>query len=406
MFFFLPYATERPRRRAPYATYLLLAANCLVYFFGQLPYWSQGGEGVGPFGFVPAEPTFGAVFTSMFSHGGFMHLAGNMLFLWLFGSIVEDVLGPVLFLGFYFGGQMGATLMDVGMAKSFAPASLVVPRVGASGAIAAVLGLSAVCFSRVRIRVAYLFGIFLLWRAGVARVPSWFFLGAWLLLQLLGGMASIAFAAATAEPTGGVAYWAHIGGFAAGVVGAYVLALPGKIARRDLLSGVSYGDDQEGYRRYADLHEVVRRSPDDAEAWLALARSREMHGMTAKAAEAYARAAELLLRHREPERGARAYQALLRYDPTFTFPPAAQFDVAIGFARAGEYREALAALNRLLAVYPSSPEAEVAMVRAGELAEKVGERAAALDYFAELLRRYPYSTWRDYARQKIDALRG
>jgi len=400
VFFLLPYATDRPRRRTPYITYALFAANCLVYFLVELPYWQQGGEGVLPFGFVPAQPAFSALVRSMFSHGGFMHLAGNMLFLWLFGSVVEDVLGPLLFLAFYFGGQMGATLLDVGMAQAFAPASLEVPRVGASGAIAGILGLSAVCFGRVRVRVFYLVGLLLVWRGGVARVQAWFFLGAWFAYQVLAGAVSTAVGA-----VGGVAYWAHIGGFGAGVVGALVLALPGRIRRLDLLSSLPQGE-MDGYQHYADLNDMVRHAPEDAEAWLALARSKEAYGFTAEATEAYVRAASLFLEHHDPVRAARAYQAVLHYDPGFAFPPAPQFDLAVGFARAGEYRRALTALDNLLRAYPTSPEAEVSLLRAGELAEKVREPAMAAHYYGELLRRYPYSTWRDYVRQKLGSLGG
>jgi len=405
MFFFLPYATERPRRRTPFMTYALVAANVAVFVLLELPYWAQGGEGVRPFAFVPGHPSLEALVRSMFSHGGLWHLGLNMLFLWLFGSLAEDVLGPLLFLAFYFGGQLGATFLDVAIAKAFAPAALMVPRVGASGAIAGILGLAAVCFSRVRVKVAYLFGFFLMWRGGVARVQAWFFLGAWIALQLAGGLHSTWAEANTAQPVGGVAYWAHIGGFAAGIIGAYVLALPARIRRRDLLSGMGYGAE-EGSERYAGLTEVVRQSPHDAEAWLALARSKEAFGIPEQALEAYARAVRLFLEQREPERAARAYQAILRLDPAFALPPATQFDLAVGLGRAGEYQQALAALQRLLDAYPSSPEAEVALVRAGELAEKIGERAAALRYFEELLRRYPHSVWADHARWRIQSLRG
>lgn len=401
--FFLPYATERPRRHVPFVTYVLVLANAAVYLLFELPYWGQGGEGVGPFGFVPGRPESSALLISMFSHAGFMHLASNMLFLWLFGSVVEDVLGPLLFLGFYFGGQMGATLLDVSMARAFEPGSLGIPRVGASGAIAGILGLSAVCFSRVRVRVLYFFGYFLIWRAGVARVPAWLFLGAWLMLQLVSGFVATSVAASTGQSVGGVAYWAHIGGFGAGMVGALVLALPGKIRRHDLLGGVIY-DTGDLHQRHEDLHEVVRRSPEDAAAWLALARSNEAYGFFSDAVTAYVRAAELFLARREPERAARAYQEVLHYDPGFTFPAAAQFDIALGFAHAGEYLQSRAALDRLLQAYPTSPEAEIALVRAAEMAERMGERAAAVDYLRELLRRYPYSAWRDYAREKMRAL--
>lgn len=406
MFFFLPYATERPRRRVPFITYALLAANIGVFLLLELPYWMDGNVGIRPFGFVPGNPGLDALIRSMFSHGGILHLAGNMLYLWLFGSIVEDVLGPLPFIAFYFGGQLGATFLDVAMTKAFAPAGLDLPRVGASGAIAGVLGLSAVCFSRVRVRVAYLFGFFLMWRVGTWRVPSWAFLGFWIGQQLVGALVATGYAANTGTAAGGVAYWAHIGGFGAGLVGAYILALPARIKRHDLLTGVKYSVEDDGSERYADLHGIVRRAPEDAEAWLALARSAESYGFTDRAADAYEHATTLFLKQREPERAARAYQAILRHNPTFTLPSAAQFDVAVGFARAGEYRESLAALKRLLDAHPASPEAEVAMLRAGEMAERIGESAEARQYYEELLRQHPYSTWGDHARTRIRNLQG
>jgi membrane associated rhomboid family serine protease/Tfp pilus assembly protein PilF len=403
MFFFLPYATDRPRRRIPVVTYVLLAANMGVFVFLEVPYWLNGGQGVGPFAFRPDNPSVDSLLMSMFSHGGIGHIFGNMLFLWLFGSVVEDVLGPVLFIGFYFGGQMGATLMDVSMTRAFDPAGVHVPRVGASGAIAGILGLSAVCFSRVRVRVAYFLWILFL-RVGVARVQSWVFLGVWVAWQLVGGVVST-WAAAAGGPSGGVAHWAHIGGFGIGVLGAYALGLPERIRRFDLLSGVSYAPD-DGTIRYAELADVVRQTPEDAQAWLALARSTEGYGFSTKAAEAYARAAILFLQQHEPEKAAQAYRGVLRYDSTFTLSAEQQFDVALGLARIGDLEASLAALSRLIESYPDSPQVEVALVRAGELAEKLGNHDTARRYFEQVVRRYPSGEWGDYARQKMGTGRG
>ena len=404
MFFFLPYATDRPRRRIPVMTYTLLAANIGVFVFLQVPYWLNGGQGGGPFAFRPDQPSVDSLLMSMFSHGGIGHIFGNMLMLWLFGSVVEDVLGPVLFLAFYFGGQMGATLMDVSVTRAFDPSGLHIPRIGASGAIAGILGLSAVCFSRVRVRVAYFLWILFL-RVGVARIQAWIFLALWVTREFVGGFLSTWMASVTGEPSVGVAHWAHIGGFGIGVLGAYALGLPERIRRYDLLSGVTYAAD-DGTVRYAELSDVVRQTPEDADAWLALARSTEGYGFSTKAAEAYARAAMLFLQQHEPEKAAQAYRAVLRYDPTFTLSAEEQFDVAIGLARIGDYEGSLAALNKLIESYPDSPQVEVALVRAGDLAERVGNHDTARRYFEQVVRRYPSGEWGDYARQKIATLGG
>jgi TolA-binding protein len=168
---------------------------------------------------------------------------------------------------------------------------------------------------------------------------------------------------------------------------------------------VSYAPD-DGTVRYAELSDVVRRTPEDAEAWLALARSTEGYGFSTKAAEAYTRAAILFLQQREPEKAAQAYRAVLRYDPTFTLSAEQQFDVAIGLARIGDLEGSLAALNRLVESYPDSPQVEVALVRAGDLAEKLGNHDTARRYFEQVVRRYPLGEWGDYARQKMGTGRG
>jgi membrane associated rhomboid family serine protease len=193
------------RRATPIVTYVLIAIN-LVVFFIQL----QGGnEFIQTWAFIPArfseDPAGDAptLISAMFMHGGWMHLGGNMLYLWIFGDNVEDRLGPVRFLLFY---------LVAGLAASFAqyavnPASAI-PNVGASGAIAGVLGAYLLMFPKARVNV-------LLGRQVVA-MPAFVVLGFWIALQLVSGVGSIADTAQT--ETGGVAYMAHVGGFVAGLV--------------------------------------------------------------------------------------------------------------------------------------------------------------------------------------------
>jgi membrane associated rhomboid family serine protease len=145
----------------------------------------------------------------MFLHGGWMHLGGNMLYLWIFGDNLEKVMGAARFLAFY---------VICGLAASFAhivfgPGSSI-PAVGASGAISGVLGGYLLMFPRNRVRV--------ITRGGIAHVPAVVVLGLWIVIQLINGMGSVA---ATSE-TAGVAYMAHIGGFAAGLVLVKLMASP------------------------------------------------------------------------------------------------------------------------------------------------------------------------------------
>jgi membrane associated rhomboid family serine protease len=191
------------RKTAPVVVYALIALN-LALFFAEL---NGGDPFIGRWAFVPrrflADPAGGfvTVFTSMFMHGGWMHLGGNMLYLWIFGDNVEDRFGHLKFLVFYLLCGIAATFAQM----AFNSGSNV-PNLGASGAIAGVLGGYILLFPGARVRV--------LMGRSVVPMPALVVIGLWIVLQLVSGIGSIA---PTAD-TGGIAYMAHIGGFAAGFV--------------------------------------------------------------------------------------------------------------------------------------------------------------------------------------------
>jgi membrane associated rhomboid family serine protease len=199
------------RRTFPIVTYALLALN-ILFFFVEL---SGGDAFVKQWAFVPsrflANPSadFPTLFTSMFMHGGWLHLGGNMLYLWIFGDNVEDRLGHGTFIVFYFVCGLAATF-----AQLMFNAGSQVPNLGASGAIAGVLGSYILLFPQGRVRV--------LQGQQVVQMPALVVLGFWIVLQLFSGIGSIS----NTADTGGVAYMAHIGGFVAGCI--LTLALRGR----------------------------------------------------------------------------------------------------------------------------------------------------------------------------------
>ena len=194
------------RRTVPVVTYILIVLNVL-FFFVEL----SGGEAfIRQWAFIPrrfsSDPTHDVltVFTAMFMHGGWMHLFGNMLYLWIFGDNVEDAFGPMKFLVFYLLCGIAATFAQF----YFMPSSNI-PNVGASGAISGVLGAYILMFPGSRVNV-------LVYNQVVA-MPAMIVLGLWIVLQLLSGVGSVAATGQTAE-TGGVAYMAHVGGFLTGLL--------------------------------------------------------------------------------------------------------------------------------------------------------------------------------------------
>ena len=191
------------RRTVPLVTYALMALNVL-FFLVEL---SGGDAFIGEWAFVPsrflANPFGGllTLFTSMFMHAGWVHLGGNMLYLWIFGDNVEDRFGHMKFTIFYLLCGLAATFAQL----AFSLGSNV-PNLGASGAIAGVLGAYILLFPRAKVRV--------LQGQRVIQVPALIVIGLWIVLQFFSGIGSIA----NAAQTGGVAYMAHIGGFLAGFV--------------------------------------------------------------------------------------------------------------------------------------------------------------------------------------------
>ena len=203
-----PIRDHNPSGRVPYVTYLLMALNIVIF----LSYVSlfDTPRAINAFFFdwaiIPARLASGdgyyTLVSSMFLHGGWMHLAGNMLFLWIFGDNVEDELGHGTFLMFYLASGVLAGLVHVG----FGPAS-VVPTVGASGAIAGVMGGYLLMFPKARVDIFIFLVIFI----RIIPVPAWIMLMLWFAMQFIGGVGS--------DPdNGGVAYWAHAGGFIAGLL--------------------------------------------------------------------------------------------------------------------------------------------------------------------------------------------
>ena len=206
-----PIRDHNPSGRTPYVTIALIAINILV-FLGYFTTMSEGALNAFLFhwGLVPARVASGAgyetIVTSMFLHGGWMHLAGNMLFLWIFGDNLEDEMGHVWFLLFYLGAGVAAAALQAG-----ADINSGIPMVGASGAIAGVMGGYLLLYPKARVDVLFIFIIIF----RIFPIPAWIVLGLWLGLQIFSGVS-------TPSDAGGVAYWAHVGGFAAGVI----LSLP------------------------------------------------------------------------------------------------------------------------------------------------------------------------------------
>lgn len=228
---FLPLKDINPTERTPVITISLIVINVLVYLF-QI---AAGPKLIAAFGAIPYEitrmkdldeiifiggyqfrhlpgpkPIFLTLFTSMFMHGSFLHLGGNMLYLWVFGKNIEDILGPAKYILFYIASGLIAHALHI-----VSDPSSVIPTVGASGAIAGLLGAYLIAYPRAR--VLTLMFLFLFIRLTV--VPAFVIIIFWFVIQLFSGFASLG-----GTYGGGVAWFAHIGGFIGGIILIYAMA--------------------------------------------------------------------------------------------------------------------------------------------------------------------------------------
>jgi membrane associated rhomboid family serine protease len=221
----IPLRDDVPSRSVPFVTIGLIAMNVLVFL-----YQASIGMGGDPraaeafiieFGVVPCRVTgtcsapgefpnpIATIFTSMFLHGGLFHVAGNMLYLWIFGDNVEDTIGHGRFLGFYLLAGVAAALAQIVVH----PGSRI-PMVGASGAVSGVLGAYLLLFPYASVLILVILGFFV----RIVRWPAMIVLGLWIVVQFINGLITARASAVGGEVTGGTAWFAHIGGFLAGII--------------------------------------------------------------------------------------------------------------------------------------------------------------------------------------------
>lgn len=210
----IPFKDDNPTQTFPIVTISLIAINCLIfiwqitspmgiekiaYYFGAIPHNLLSSNVI----IQPIHPIM-TVFTSMFLHGGFLHLAGNMLYLWIFGNNIEDSLGHLRFIVFYLlSGIVAVYSHSITDPDSF------IPMIGASGAVSGILGAYLLLFPKAKVYTFFFFGFF--WQ--IVRLPAIVVIGFWAIIQIVSGMLSYGIG-----QQGGVAWFAHLGGFIMGLL--------------------------------------------------------------------------------------------------------------------------------------------------------------------------------------------
>ncbi|NCO32692.1 MAG: hypothetical protein AUJ92_14420 [Armatimonadetes bacterium CG2_30_59_28] len=397
MFFFIPYGTDRPARSFPFITYTLIAINVIVFAW---QYGVSNSDAVmDRYAFIPNQLNGMSWFTYMFLHGGLSHLAGNMLYLWLFGCALECALGWWIFLPTYLLSGCVAMMLHYSIVMATDPVGANTHLVGASGAIAGLLGMYALRFYQTRIRMWYFVFLLFFIRWGKFEIGSVWFIAIWIAQQIFGA----AMSAWSPDVGSHIAYWTHIGGFGLGMLYALLINLQSEGKSEYVLADAVYALDRQDYRRALQLSgEVVKREPANSEARLVHVRS----GMHTRPFEDFIPEYESLMKDSLQKHNLELAQALYTelesLYPTNGMDSRLRLAIATCLAQLGDHAGAVRVLQRIIQEAPNSAEAETATLRYAQLLiEQLGRPKEAADALRHFVVRYPNSQWKDFAEQLL-----
>jgi len=398
MFIVIPYDNDRQTSRFPAVTYALIAVNVIAYLW--LLSWNRN-DVMSIMGLTPSHPSIENILSSMFVHKDIYHLGFNMLFLWLFGPSVEDALGRLEYGIFYFGSGFAAALMHVAVTHGLVANSAAtynsylspadIPMVGASGAIAGVLGVFAVRFYKTRIRLWYFLFLVFIIRWGRFTIPAWIGLTIWFFLQLLGGIRGIIM-----PESGGVAYWSHIGGMLFGMILASALRMGLEGTKEYLMthakSSLACGTTWDAAEK---LLALLKYEPNNADAHRELARTYALQQNTAEAISHYLKSMELHLQKDECEEAVEDLIQLKQFYPGIRLPLKPAYQLARYLLESKNYVPALLLLEEIVDSYPGTEESEIALMKAGDIyLTELDNPRSALTCYEKFLREHPDSPYK------------
>lgn len=389
----LPYASDRPPRTPPLAVVSLVLAHFAAFGLVALVMSVRGAQAAvvwyANLSLVPGALHWYSFLTYAFLHEDVFHLSANMLFLWVFGGSVEEALNWKRFLVFYFAAIVITGALQVAVTYALPGADRMVPIVGASGAVAAVVGVFAVRFYRSTIRFIGL----------PIRVPAVVLLVLAVLLEMGAALWQIGRGGAALS----AAHWAHIGGFFLGLAFAQATRQMAH-GRQEYLAADAARDMERGAATSAARRweAVLKAEPDNMDAEAELGRAWHLLGDRAQSLSHYRRAIDGLLKQGRKSDAARRYTEMIAVWPDAPVPPTDLFAVAGALEEQGLFDAAVRAFDRIASSTPDTREGEMAGLRSGILyLNRLDQPARAAERLNRFLHRYPNSEWKSYARDLL-----
>jgi membrane associated rhomboid family serine protease len=396
--FFFPVGTDSRKIHPAFGTLFLLLAIVALYAVRYVapPVYLE----LVHRSFIPASPRWTGALLSLFLHGSWMHLLGNGLYLWIFGRQLEGRLGFAPLAAIFFLGGVASCWCQAWLSS---PSHAHIPVVGASGAIAALLGATLVRFRHQRVRVLYFVFAFLggMTRGGVAHLNAVLACGIWFGLQVAWGLA------AAQSGTGNVAYSAHAGGFLSGIALSFLLGMH-RGAHHDVHRelGRRYFERGEWYAATGELTTHLLHVPDDREAAAMRARGWVLLGRGGEAASEYLRLFRDSRARGDFDEASRLYREMRRYGIGSNLSESGLLRLAFDLHKSGHPEEAAEVFLEVTHRFPAGPKAELALIRRAEILwNELGSCDLAEECYRDLLKSYPDSEWSELADARLRSIR-
>jgi membrane associated rhomboid family serine protease len=392
---FIPVGTNLKLSKIPFATIGLLLVNWLVYVFTHGLYYKTDFLIWRYFYLQPGEPYPWQLITSMFFHGSFWHLLGNSVFLWIFGIYVEDKVGWKQYLFLYFLTGIAAGLIHSMMTGLWMRDQLMVPMLGASGAISGIMGVYLYRCYYSRIRLLFFFVL-------PVQIPAIIFLGFWFLQDFLGGIAAIK------GIHQNVAFWAHVGGFLSGLATSKYLKYEGQAKRERLEHTVStHLGKREGYAEgMMAAEQLLQTDANNPQLHLKMAQLKSSMGGSQAGKEHYQQAIKLML---DTDR-AKVVEVFVEYWKKYLtiLEPQYQLRVSRLLVRSGNPSLARATLESLInSDYPPDRSMEAAYLDLAKLYEQeLKQYDLARAVYHQYMKKFPQSEHKDFVENKLRLMQG
>ena len=393
MFFLFPYSIGRLKKKIPIITYNLIFFNVLIFAMTVIGDFDSI---VSMLGYKVDQNAWYTWITHAFLHANILHLVGNMVFLYAFGSFLEDVLGEVRFLIVYVGSAFFSAVLFGMINVAFIPGAGGVPLVGASGAVAGLLGLSMIRFRHNDLYVFYAIWLLLV-KWGTFSVKTIYAIMAYIAVEMISGILQI-----LGGSVGGVGHWAHIGGLSFGIIAALVLGVRGEAIaekKEDNASGWLYtGKVDDAADTFIEL---LKKDPNSAYYHYMSGKAHNFKDDVEPALYHTSKAIEIYLKEGDKEAAFNVYDEFCSYRKEVVFEPTILLALSSACQAIGQFEASIKCLRSFAMNYPADDRLELCILKLAQTYEKMGDDESADNVYCKFLSTFTKSEWTPLVKGRL-----